>query len=322
VELDALRGLAAFWVLLFHMRAGGHLPHLAQRWPSALDTVIAHGDWGVVIFFALSGFVISHATGTSPLSSSRAWLLFGRRCLRLLPPYWVSLFVTVTLGVVSTHFVAGKSYPLPSLGRVAVHLALLQDLLNVPPLASVYWSLAVELQLYIAFYVSMLIVARLQRWWSANAAYALVFGAALLGEWTLTRGLAQVPALVQRSFLPHWHWFALGAVVWRWRIAGKPEPATLGLPGWLSAVAGAAPLAWLGAVSYSLYLLHNPLTGAVFRVGRRLGLDTSELGECVSLALATGVSLLAAAAMYWAVERPSMAWSRRLGASAKRATVA
>ena len=58
---DALRGIAAMWVVLFHAY-GGHLSGLMNSWYLAPVRVFFEaGHLGVQIFFVLSGFVISYS---------------------------------------------------------------------------------------------------------------------------------------------------------------------------------------------------------------------------------------------------------------------
>jgi len=70
-------------------------------------------------------------------------------------------------------------------------------------------------------------------------------------------------------------------------------------------------LQFLGAISYSLYLLHNPLTGAGFNLVRRVlpgGIPTELVGLCASVAICIAVSY----AVYRLVEVPSQRWSRAI----------
>lgn len=78
------------------------------------------------------------------------------------------------------------------------------------------------------------------------------------------------------------------------------------------AVLAAAPLRWLGRVSFSLYLVHLPVMLAVYH-----GLD-----GVVGMAAATGVAvvlvLLASELFHRCFEEPSMAFGRRLSGSTGR----
>ena len=77
-------------------------------------------------------------------------------------------------------------------------------------------------------------------------------------------------------------------------------------------------LQFLGLISYSLYLLHNPITGASFRVGYML------TGHSVTLELVWWVASIcacvaAAAAAWWCIERPSMNFARKIKLSTSNA---
>ena len=69
-------------------------------------------------------------------------------------------------------------------------------------------------------------------------------------------------------------------------------------------------LCWLGTVSYSLYLLHIPIGGRVINLGARFAHQT--WSQMLVLALAVGLSLLAAWLFFRYVEQPAIAWSRHI----------
>jgi peptidoglycan/LPS O-acetylase OafA/YrhL len=182
-----------------------------------------------------------------------------------------------------------------------------------------------------------------------RAFYAAVLPAALVGDlWPL--GLA--PFEVRGLFVGRFHLFVAGVVVW-WAVvprrgdraatalgagsvvllaiaaalrgdvtlgAGAAAAAAIlvaGVSGNLITWLSARPLQFLGAISYSLYLVHNPVTGALFRAGYRLTGDTVAL-EGMWLALVLGLCIALAYAFHRAVERPSLALSRRIVLKARR----
>ena len=67
----------------------------------------------------------------------------------------------------------------------------------------------------------------------------------------------------------------------------------------------------MGAISYSLYLLHNPVTAATFRIADRMNKHTVN-SEIVWWALSLGLCILAATLLWRAVEKPSTSLAHRL----------
>jgi peptidoglycan/LPS O-acetylase OafA/YrhL len=79
-----------------------------------------------------------------------------------------------------------------------------------------------------------------------------------------------------------------------------------------------APLIGLGAISYSLYLIHVPIGGRVINLGERWA--SSPIAKSATALLAFGASLLVAYILFRTVEKPSHAaahkywkkWSARM----------
>lgn len=66
----------------------------------------------------------------------------------------------------------------------------------------------------------------------------------------------------------------------------------------------------LGTISYSFYLLHNPITGAALNVTRRLiggGVAAEVIGLMISLCLCVFFSAIS----YMIIERPAIRWGRQ-----------
>lgn len=165
-QLDSLRAVAVLMVMFSHFLAGG-------PW----------GDYGVRLFFVLSGFLItsiilSHkenmkATGTSLALVARNFYI--RRSLRLFPIYYLALSIYLLLAIVAKKEMGGI------VDDWAWHFSYLTNVLVfirrewVGPL-SPYWSLAVEEQFYIGWFWLVLLVPRSR----LPAVIVLVIGGALL----------------------------------------------------------------------------------------------------------------------------------------------
>lgn len=340
--IDSLRGFAALAVVLYHAEEGGHLERLSAVVPG-LATLLSQGHLGVQIFFVLSGFVVAYATSAKEVDGRFVGAYILRRSLRLDPPYWASMILVVALGMLSAHMVPGKVYQPPSAAVVAGHIAYLPVLLNQPLVNSVYWTLCLEFQFYAIYVVLLWGMAGMRTRLNREAAFAYVFIPALViaDLWSTARGPVNIPGL----FLGHWHFFLAGVAVWwalystsklarvvfftqmawlaaAWIVLGDPAvlvtAATAlaiyvaGRKGRLCSWLSARPLLMLGGISYSLYLIHNPITGAAFRVGYTL-LGRSPLIELLWLVVVVLVCIGAAAVFHRLFELPALRLSQRVG---------
>ena len=144
--IDAQRGLAAILVIWLHATdAFKQLPtppvgDLLYAFSAALDT----GRVGVILFFAISGFVIPsslRAIGNQTKADAlRVFLI--RRVFRLYPVYWLSVVGAALLGLLfMTPF---------SLQTVLLNLTMIQSVFGAPNVLGLYWTLRLELIFYIA----------------------------------------------------------------------------------------------------------------------------------------------------------------------------
>lgn len=86
--LDALRGLAAVLVVLFHAKFPGHSELFQASLPSVLRWPFVHGALRVPIFFAISGFVIPLSVDKYRIDGRFIRRFAVKRSLRLDPVYW------------------------------------------------------------------------------------------------------------------------------------------------------------------------------------------------------------------------------------------
>lgn len=149
-EIDGLRFIAIFSVLLFHLQ--GQFDHhysLAIHSPFALAVrAFGFGNRGVLLFFVISGFILAvpfakrHQRAGQGLSLRRYYL---RRLTRLEPPYVLNL-VLVSAGVLLvTHSSWREVMPHLAASTCYLHYAIFGA---SSPINSVAWSLEVEAQFY------------------------------------------------------------------------------------------------------------------------------------------------------------------------------
>ncbi|HEX4419921.1 MAG TPA: acyltransferase [Kofleriaceae bacterium] len=335
--VDALRGIAATWVVLFHGYNKNLVPMTGYRLPQPFDAVFNGGYLGVYIFFVISGFVITQSIRDARVTPRFIGRFAVRRSLRLDPPYWATIVAMIALSYVSGRLQHDHApLPLPTAGAIVAHLFYLQAFLGYPQIVGVFWTLCYEIQ----FYLVLAIVVGVVQWKLA----------VLRSRWTLFAPLWLVAALCIAGvldptlalFVYGWPYFFLGVVV-NW-VHNRKEPAlalAIVALGTAALIPFAAPraivalctagaiygasvygllarwtlgrvLQYLGWISYSLYLVHMLVGTPLVRFGlRHLGkMDFAH--ALILMVLELAVSIAAAHVLYLAIERPAVRWSHRL----------
>lgn len=197
--LTGLRGIAATWVVLFHLWMLAGAPRVA---PLGLDLtpLFAGGFLGVDLFFVLSGFLLglpflAWAQGRRAFPDlAQFW---KRRALRVLPAYYIQLAILVLGG----WLVAG-AWPL-DLRQLLAYLSMEFVFVDgvAPLLNGVWWSLPVEWNFYLVLPLLGFAFAR-ARWWLVALALLVAVVAFRLAcyEWLFENrmsGVFSYPAIIQ-----------------------------------------------------------------------------------------------------------------------------
>lgn len=332
--LDALRGLAALWVVFNHIAlplAGDDLPLPLRVW------LIEYGGLGIQVFFAISGFVIAHSVRNVHMDAGEFRNYAARRFTRLSPPYYAALILALVVSYTSAHFKA-ESWALPSPGRFLAHLVYLPDLLDMEMINGVHWTLFLEVQFYVLFAVVLWLIEPLAaRWRHADQIVMTAVGAV-----ALLYPLFDLRNGRERYFLPYCFAFVLGVFVQRYvsgRLRREIFYTYLSLLGvaWVvhgDSLVGAGfvtgliilastvgdrsqrwlrqrPFRFLGRISYSLYLTHAPVIGAVYYLGTKAFGETKTV-ETALIAPLVLASLITAAVAWKLFEEPAVHWSKSL----------
>ena len=338
--LDALRGVAAGAVLLFH---AGFV--YATKGP-------AEGQIAVDLFFVMSGFIIAYRYDRDFARGLGVTRFAALRLVRLYPLFLLGLslgllpqLVELVAGVADTCRVA-------LFETFGLGVAMLPSTLVLPREPTIYplnyasWSLALEIVINIAYAATF-------GFWTVRRLIGLValaicgLAVCVIHYGTLNVGFdwANAPGGLARVLFG----FPLGVLLFRLHLRA---PFALRLTWWaplalaifvfafdapvakawwelfavvvlvpaivVAAISSEPPrglqriCAALGAISYALYSLHAPFVGVFLRLETHLGFDatTHSVGKAVAFTALLGVVCLIAEAAY---DRPVRRWlSRRV----------
>lgn len=240
--LDGLRGLAILLVVPHNADIVEPVLHGPFRY---LTILIDRGWIGVLLFFVLSGFLITEQLYKSRDAKNYYGGFYARRALRILPLCWAAVLVAV----VFMHALASRGAPEPATpGWVFVFglffINWTQPLgLGVPGFPQ-FWSLAVEEQFYLVWPVVVRFFA--SRLWII----ATVIGVAPLGARLVMLMLGANSDMVYMWTFSRMDALAFGAlaalIVQRWRACNR-VPTAYALLG------SGAGIALIGALPTRLY---------------------------------------------------------------------
>lgn len=332
LPLTALRGIAAGWVLLLHVRPMLRLNE--ADWP----TLAAFGYLGVDLFFLLSGFILAYVY--------QSGIGYGRfLALRLARIYPVHLAMLAVVGL----YAFGTDHAAYWPERFTLH-SLLANLLLVQAWTLdrltwnlVAWSISAEWFAYLLF--PLVVFA----WRPASSAaralagiagcYALLFAVPPLSpegnlnvhfgagalvrvllEFNMGYGSFQLWRLSrERCAALDWDAVAVAGAVALLFLVTVGAPDLLAIPlfavlivalascrGTVAALLSRPAFRYLGEISYSLYLVHFWVLTVLSLVASRLNLP-----DAVAVLLFVAISVGLSAAMYHLVERPARSFVKR-----------
>lgn len=348
VFIEGLRGLAALYVVLGHicsmtdpgvfLGVRGHGP----AWLRALMMPFGFGHLAVASFIVISGFCLQTSLfngGDGVITNAKRF--FKRRALRILPPYYACLAISLLVATYITPL--GKGLPfslyLPVTPEVlASHFLMIHNLSPdwMYKINGVLWSIAIESQLYLVFPLLVWLLAKAGR--PSTLLLAGSVSAAVLIAWPTSMKLypwylglfALGMCAAHLAFKPPaWRGpnafasllvgaLAFGGCVYAAR-ERMPMPVcdvwmgictvsvlyagTISKRLWLTRALSCKPLAGLGAISYSLYLMHHPILQPLYLFRPAWAEGTLDATEYL-LAVGLPVILVCCAVFWFVFERP------------------
>jgi len=188
-RIDFLRGVAIFAVLLLHFSLTYQLVDspLSLILPAALlRAAVTNGNYGVTMFFVISGFLITsnNLLRYGRLRSVDLRQFYAFRFSRIIPPLILALTVIVVPGLLGVPSFAngdGGNGPPPSFFIAVLsvltfwHNVLMEMVGYFNYCLNIYWSLSVEEVFYLTFPLACVLLKR-NRYIVALCLAAIVFG--------------------------------------------------------------------------------------------------------------------------------------------------
>jgi peptidoglycan/LPS O-acetylase OafA/YrhL len=317
--LDGLRGVAALAVFMAHA-----VHKVAPAFSAYYEPYFNLGNWGVVLFFLCSGFIL-------PVSLERQGSLghfWVRRVFRLYPMYWISVAIVAAMASGEPHIVLSGP-PEQSIRIFLANLTMFQAFMGIPHLMAMYWTLTLELLFYMLISVLFLLKLNGRIAYATLALIMISIGAELV-----------IPLPFAFSYSTHLILILVGLVAYR-HYSGALRPAVgvavalltplmLVIPQLVDLHNTQQQLAWvvaqvlacacfgtayllrarpvhplllhLGRTSYSIYLMHTIVLDSIPQLPN----------PTVALLVWLVALLLLASATYQWIERPMIAWGQRL----------
>jgi peptidoglycan/LPS O-acetylase OafA/YrhL len=309
--LDAVRGVAILLVVASHLLPASIGQTLFGENRQLASEYLALS--GVILFFVLSGYLIEKTTANNASVFSFA----VRRAARILPMYWTSVLFAL--------FSSGGAFDMKTVVSNALFLCIVT---YTPRMLGVYWTLYIEVLFY-----ALVPVLRLGRDTAIKIApYAAVTLAALLhnrSEQAAHLTLYVIYCLMGMQ-LSLWRRSQLGRRQLILSIVVVACSASLFTPGHplvgLIVLCGAGatwfgvarniesqPLAFIGRVSYSWYLLHMPIGNPV--LARLIQAGWPDWSATV---LVTMLTLGTAVLTFYLLENPCNSFGKTIAALRSR----
>ncbi|WP_026859158.1 acyltransferase family protein [Jeotgalicoccus psychrophilus] len=314
-EIDALRGIAAIVVVLYH-----YIILYDEKFGHSKENYIeifSYGHYGVQLFFIISGFVIY----MSVLKVKSTSDFLTKRAIRLYPTYIFAIIVTtLVVGLSSVDTLKA------GVADTFINMTMFQDFFGAKNVDGVYWSLRVELTFYLL--MALLLIFNLQK-------RVMLFTSIWLGSSALiqiTNGIAgtETTALLEKFSMSNYcQMFIIGIMfyyIWQHGNYLKYylmitlsliydfsfEGMTNGLftiffiavfylilnnkMQWLKS----DTLVYLGTLSFPLYLIHQNIGYVIIQKLESMGFVHE-----VFLIVPLGLSLILAHIILYYVEKPS-----------------
>jgi peptidoglycan/LPS O-acetylase OafA/YrhL len=330
--LDLLRALASQAIVWHHLAFYGPLSDSAHEVATSLiDGLYQHARLAVQVFFVVSGYLTATSLSGREPSRLRDFLsVIAGRYRRIGLPYLGALLLAICANEVARQWMTHSSISSrPSVFSVFAHALLIHDLVGYEPLSAGIWYLAIDLQLItlvaFVFWLSARVVGTAR---GARLGRVLLGALGVLSLFSFNRhpsldrvaiyfmgsyGLGLILAWVRAGSVPRVFFWAYAllvvaavAVDYRSRLLVALATGLMLMAaqhfGWISHWPRSRAVRWLAGISYSLFLVHFPVSLVVNALWSS-HLPATPWLSLLGMFTAYALSMLMAIAFHYGVER-------------------
>ncbi len=317
----AMRGFAALSVVWFHI----------TRYPTdflnegILRSSGMYGRLGVEIFFIISGFIIPWSLYHANYKINNIIHFIAKRIIRICPTYFFVLAIGVLINYITTltPWYHGTGFKIDYFG-IFLHILFLKDFFsNHNWINPVFWTLAIEVQYYVLIAITFSLVSCLKRRIRIMTLLML----------SLSYFIPIGNGNIVINYIP---FFLIGIVLFQkkieiisnkelWLLLFILLILTIRYDDFGIVVTIIACISsicilyfsfetkiskYFGEISYSLYLVHFPISMCVLKYMAIFIRNDFEKAMAVIISLIISVGI--ASLIYIFIEKPSMGWSKRI----------
>ncbi len=293
--IDNLKGLACLLIVFHHLAFYGPMSDVAHSAiPELIDFFFDYGRWAVAVFLCLGGFLTGlKISEPNYFAKKNVFTVIGHKYIRLALPYLAAIVLAIVCSFIAKQWMSHDSISnTPELGQLISHVFFLQNILGYESLSAGLWYVAIDFQLFV---VCALIVFLVEKFspagWSLSRTRWLsliIFGLLIISStcffnlddawdvWFVYFFAAYGLGLLTAYFVRHpsnqvWIFSVVAVVIFSLYYQEFRERLLLALLtamllaishsfNWSEAKLWNNPLATLGRMSYSVFLVHFPVS--------------------------------------------------------------
>lgn len=286
--IDSLKAIASQLILLHHLAFYGPLSEAAHRTlPLVFEWLARDARIAVQVFLVIGGFLAARSLAPEGmLATKKPFEHIRKRYFKLAIPLIGAVFVSIVLSAIARQMFSDDAIPsAPTILQILAHATLLHGILGVDSLSAGVWYIAIDFQLYTLLLGTLWVARRFapehaqttaktlilllvtlsllhfnrQSDWDNWAIYFIgAYGLGVLTFWNgrnknVLTGLMIIAAIVGIALIIDFRSRILIALL---------TALSLGFAQYLNKLTvwpQNQVLAWLGKISYSVFLIHFPI---------------------------------------------------------------